>query len=65
LAAVQARISEGDRKVFYVNTSGFLTEDNKLKYLADSTHPNELGKEYLSTLLANKILEINPPVVIE
>ena len=63
LAAVQARNSQGDKKVFYVNTSGFLTEENKLKYLADSTHPSDSGKEYLSTLLTDKILEINPSVV--
>lgn len=65
LAAVRARNSAGDNKVFYVDTSGFLTEDNKLKYLGDSTHPNGLGKEHLGTLIANKILEINPSVVVK
>lgn len=65
LAAVRARNSAGDKKVFYVDTSGFLTEDNKLRYLGDSTHPNGPGKEYLGTLIANKVFETNPPVVVK
>ncbi|MFC0513023.1 RICIN domain-containing protein [Mucilaginibacter angelicae] len=55
LAAVNARITAGDSKVHFVNTSGWLTANTSDYLPGDNTHPSESGHIKAGNLLKSII----------